>query len=283
MTGCEDTGGWRDWLDSLEGELGEGASDWLDRIAYHVLDRARLSVGDTVADLGAGTGLLSIKASRAVGPAGKVLAVDSSEACCRALGDRAAHLGLANIRVLNGFLESLPLESSSCDAAVCRSALIYSDDLAAALLEMKRVLAPGGRFSAFEPLTGEVNAVAMGEGTGLDEEFVLMERTLREKRASHMIDRTMLRRAFEAAGFRDLGSLLMHFTVTMEGRSVEAIRREYLHDLPGDLAAFNVLKNEMEEERILEVVSRFAREASAGRVAVRVPCLLAWGARPLNH
>jgi ubiquinone/menaquinone biosynthesis C-methylase UbiE len=212
-----------------------------------------------------------------------VLAVDASEECLLALTRRAARLGLSNIQVCPGRLEELPLETSCCDSAMCRSALIYADDIHQALLEMKRVLVPGGRFSVFEPLPGEVTIVARGEGAPIDEELEAIERTLKERRASYSLERSTLRGAFEDAGFGNLDSLVMHFTVTMEGRSEEEIRRDYLWDLPGDLAAMNVLKALMEEERILEAGARFAREASAGRIAVRIPSLLVWGAGPLEQ
>lgn len=272
--------GWAGWLGALESELDQGGLEWLDRIAHQVLDRALLRRGDVVADLGAGTGLLSLRAAREVGPEGRVIAVDSSEQCLDALRAKAREAGLENVETLQGELEALPLASASCTRAVCRSALVYTPDIAQALVEMRRVLAGGGRFSVFEPLPAESAVISREGEPPQDPDFVLMERTLAEKRSSYSLDRVALRDAFEAAGLAGSDSLLLHFTVTMSGRSEEEIRAEYLWDLPGDLAAFTVLRSEFEEDRILDAATWFARCASEGRLAVRVPALLVWGESP---
>lgn len=271
--------GWADWLCALERELGEPGADWLNRIAYQVIDRARLSRGQVVADLGAGTGLVALRAAKEVGPSGEVLAVDSSGACLDILLERALGRGLSNITVLRGSLESLPIETSLCDAALCRSALVYADDLDAAVSEIERVLVPGGRFSVFEPLPKETSWVELGRGGYLDEEFGRMERTLTRERASYRIDRVVLRRAFEAAGFDEVESLILHYTVDMRGRGEETILREYLWDLPGEMAAIEVLKREMLGERALAAARSLARHADAGDVALRLLAMLVSGVK----
>ena len=93
--------GWADWLCALERELGEPGADWLNRIAYQVIDRARLSRGQVVADLGAGTGLVALRAAKEVGPSGEVLAVDSSGALLVANGTAYAGLDSTSISALN--------------------------------------------------------------------------------------------------------------------------------------------------------------------------------------
>jgi len=276
----EDRGGWAGWLGSLEREAPPGEREWLDRIAFHVIDRVGPRPGETVADLGAGTGLLSLKAARLVGPRGKVIAVDSSAACLEVLVLRAREGSLSNLTACVGDLTSLPLKTASCDCALCRSAFIYTTDVVAALREMRRVLAPGGRYSVFEPLQVEAEVVASREGVRLDEEVALMERTLREKRTSYSLDRAALRDAFREAGFGENDSLALHFTVTMEGRDPEDVAGEYLRDLPGELSAFSVLEAEFGGERVLRGAERFAAQACRGDLAVRVPGLLVWGTRP---
>lgn len=276
----EDRGGWAGWLESLERETARGTGEWLDRIAHQVIDRVRLRPGDTVADLGAGTGLLSLKAAREVGPRGRVIAVDSSAACLDVLSRRARDAGLENVTVLEGDLGSIPLGSGSCDCAVCRSALIYTSDVTAALRQMRRILVPAGRYCVFEPLPAESEVVACGAEELVDDDFLLMERTLKEKRSSYSLDRTVLRDAFAGAGLATADSLPLYFTVTMEGGNAGEIAREYLHDLPGELAASRLLEPEFGQERVRRSVERFARSASRGDVAIRIPALLVWGTSP---
>ncbi len=93
-----------------------------------------------VADLGCGTGVQTAELARSVR---KVYAVDNSEAMLAAARDRTR--GLANVEVLDGPLEALPIADGSCDAAMLVLVLTYVDDPAAVLREMRRVLKPGGR------------------------------------------------------------------------------------------------------------------------------------------
>ncbi len=114
-----------------------------------VLDSARIEIGDTVADVGAGTGLLTLGAAKRVAPDGDVLALDIS---VDALEELRANATAPNISYLVGQADVLPLPDASVDAVVTRSVLIYVDDKAEAAREFLRVLRPGGRVSLFEPI-----------------------------------------------------------------------------------------------------------------------------------
>lgn len=271
--------GWAGWLARLEEEA-KGAQDsgWRERIANRILDKARVGRGQTVLDLGAGTGFLTLRAARIVGPSGKVIALDESAECLKKLDRDCACEGIGNVETVRARVEHLPLDSAVIDAVVCRSALCYSDDLEGSVAEMVRVLPPGGRFSVFEPLPGELSW--SGGLGGTDEDFSLFERILKERRATFSLDRAGLRRAFDGAASGGFESLVVHFTLMMEGRSEEDILGEYLYDLPRGLSAFEVLKGSgLKEERIVEVARSFARAAGRGEVKGRLPCLFVWGAK----
>jgi arsenite methyltransferase len=102
-----------------------------------------------VADVGAGTGLLTLGAVDRVGPDGDVIALDVS---VDALEELRARTGAANISYLVGQADVLPLRDASVDAVVTRSVLIYVEDKGEAAHEFARVLLPGGRVSLFEPI-----------------------------------------------------------------------------------------------------------------------------------
>ncbi len=51
----------------------------------------------------------------------------------------------ATVRLVEGHMEQLPLETASFDAVTCFNALHYSTSPATILGEFRRVLAPGGR------------------------------------------------------------------------------------------------------------------------------------------
>ncbi|MCI0434201.1 MAG: metalloregulator ArsR/SmtB family transcription factor [Gemmatimonadetes bacterium] len=94
----------------------------------------------TVADLGAGTGSLSVRLAPFV--AG-VIAVDGSDEMLSALRGRAR--GADNIDARAGELERLPIEEASVDIAFMVLVLHYVVEPPAALSEAMRVLRPGGR------------------------------------------------------------------------------------------------------------------------------------------
>ncbi len=101
---------------------------------------AMLPAGSVVADLGCGTGLLAAELAPWVR---RVVGVDGSPAMLRSARRRVA--GFANVELLRGDLAAVPVETGSCDAALCVLALTYVSDPAAVVGEIGRVLRPGGR------------------------------------------------------------------------------------------------------------------------------------------
>ena len=101
---------------------------------------AMLSPSAVVADLGCGTGLLAAEIAPWVA---RVIGVDGSPAMLRAAKRRVA--GVDHVELRRGDLSAVPIETATCDAAVCVLALTYVADPAAAVAELGRVLRPGGR------------------------------------------------------------------------------------------------------------------------------------------
>jgi SAM-dependent methyltransferase len=112
-----------------------------------MLDLARLEVGKSVLDIAAGDCDQSMAAAKRVGPSGLVLAIDIADELLEIGAQSAREAGFQNIqtRVMDG--GNLDLPDASFDAVICRFALMYLPDPAAALRGMKRVLKPGGRVS----------------------------------------------------------------------------------------------------------------------------------------
>ena len=99
--------------------------------------------GETIADIGCGTGLLTHDLARAVGETGRVIGIDPSaemrSACEKRCRDRT------NVQVVEGTVEALPLDDNSVDRAASLQVFEYVSDIGAALKEVSRVLRPGGR------------------------------------------------------------------------------------------------------------------------------------------
>jgi ubiquinone/menaquinone biosynthesis C-methylase UbiE len=172
-----------------------------------VLDDARVEPGGTVADIGAGIGLLTLGAVDRVGADGDVLAIDISVDTLEQLRRLATS---PNISYLVGSADVLPLPDESVDATVTRSVLIYLHDKAEAAREFFRVLRSGGHFSIFEPINSRnlllheaVDLSALGE---LGERLAAWVERFYCNPDDTMLgfDERDLERWFQAAGFEVL-------------------------------------------------------------------------------
>ena len=101
---------------------------------------ALIHPASTVADLGCGTGQLASMLAPFVR---RVIGVDGSEAMLE--GARRRLGGVANVELLEGRLESLPIEDATVDLALMSLVLHYLPSPEAALGEAARILKPVGR------------------------------------------------------------------------------------------------------------------------------------------
>jgi ubiquinone/menaquinone biosynthesis C-methylase UbiE len=141
--------GWAEWL-AAHGEADPATVADVER----VLEAAALRTGDTVLDVGAGLGLLTLAAHERIGE-GWVIAVDPSVGALEELLALAHTANASGIMYLVGDAEVLPLPDASVDVAVLGSALLLVADRAAAVRELARVVRPGGRLSLREPVRGD--------------------------------------------------------------------------------------------------------------------------------
>jgi len=104
--------------------------------------------GERVLELAAGLGETGLLAAELVAPAGEVLISDQAEGMLEGARERAAELGIANVRfqVLGG--EWIDLPTASVDIVLCRWGYMLMVDPGASLTETRRVLAAGGRLGA---------------------------------------------------------------------------------------------------------------------------------------
>jgi ubiquinone/menaquinone biosynthesis C-methylase UbiE len=116
-----------------------------------ILRLARLSPGESVLDVGCGTGTLAIAAKRHVGPTGSVCGVDASpEMLARA--KKKASKARAEIGFEKAFVQSLPFADARFDVVTTTVMLHHLPREARRLCagEMRRVLKPGGRVLAVD-------------------------------------------------------------------------------------------------------------------------------------
>ncbi len=115
-----------------------------------ILARLDLQPGMHVLDVGAGPGRIAIPAAQRVEPDGQVTALDIQPAMLRKLEQRAAKLGVTNIRSIEGGIGEDLLPHDAFDRAVLKNVLGEIADREAALHEIHAALKPGGLLSITE-------------------------------------------------------------------------------------------------------------------------------------
>jgi SAM-dependent methyltransferase len=239
--------GWKRWWPTFE------------RAAQTVNDRlvalAAVHAGDRVLDIATGSGEPALTAARAVGPAGRVVAVDMSPGMLAIARQRIDAAGLKNVELVESDAESLRLDAQSFDAALSRWGLMFMPDLDGVLRGLHRALKPGGRFAtavwsfadkvpmcgiardAIRRITGIVPPPNAPDPTGL-------------------ADPSILERALAAAGFRDV--TIERLIVTFEFPSPDAFA-----DFRGQIGGTRAMLSKMPAEtsrQVRDAVVSAARE-----------------------
>jgi demethylmenaquinone methyltransferase / 2-methoxy-6-polyprenyl-1,4-benzoquinol methylase len=136
--------------DRVEWLMAFGSGPWYRRQA---LQRAGLSAGMRVLDVGTGTGLTAIEAARLSGSGANITGVDPSP------GMLARANMPPGMRVIEGSAEALPADNASFDFVAMGFALRHVSDLRVVFGEFHRVLHAGGRVCLLE-ITRPVHAAA---------------------------------------------------------------------------------------------------------------------------
>jgi SAM-dependent methyltransferase len=108
--------------------------------------------GAAVADIGAGDGFFTTRLASAVGPTGRVLAVDIGASALLRLRTRVDSDGLKNVEVIEGAVDDPKLPPGSLDAALIVNAYHEMTEHQAMLAHIKAALKPGGRLVIVEPI-----------------------------------------------------------------------------------------------------------------------------------
>jgi ubiquinone/menaquinone biosynthesis C-methylase UbiE len=101
--------------------------------------------GERVLEVGPGTGYYTLDIAQALGPNGRIDALDLQQSMLDELMRRAAPRGIVNIAPIQGDAQALPFPDATFDAAYLVATLGEIPDRDTALRELRRVLQPGGR------------------------------------------------------------------------------------------------------------------------------------------
>ncbi len=117
-------------------------------VAAEVIRRADLRSGETVLDIGTGTGTA---ARLALGDGRRVIGLDAA----RGMLEIAA-VEVPGAELIEADFTRIPLEEGTADVVVAAHALLFASDRVATLREWLRVTVPGGRLSLSVPGPGDV-------------------------------------------------------------------------------------------------------------------------------
>lgn len=129
-----------EWIKTLDGPV---------RVAGMKIDEIvaalKLQPGQTVADIGAGSGLLEVPLARAVGPRGRVYAVEIDAGFFPEIRRRAAAAQVTNVETVLGQFTDPALPVKSIDVALFHDVIHHVENRAAYLKTLAAYLAPAGR------------------------------------------------------------------------------------------------------------------------------------------
>jgi ubiquinone/menaquinone biosynthesis C-methylase UbiE len=134
----------------------EGA-DWLDRVEREreeeperALDALDLREGATVADVGAGSGYMTVRLARRVGPAGRVYATDLQPQMLALLRARLAAEGVDNVTLVQGTADDPRLPRSAVDLILMVDVYHELSEPQRMLRRLREALKPDGRLVLLE-------------------------------------------------------------------------------------------------------------------------------------
>lgn len=116
---------------------------------------ADIPAGAVVLDLGCGAGLDSLIAARRVGPKGRVIGIDFSEAMLARARQAATAAGCNNVEFYQAEAEKLFLETGWIDVALVNGIFNLNPARDLIFAELARVMRPGGVVYAAEIILGE--------------------------------------------------------------------------------------------------------------------------------
>jgi precorrin-6B methylase 2 len=128
---------------------------WSAPFGQLILEHVPLRRGQTIVDIGAGTGFLTVELAQR-SAAARVIAVDPWAEAMEVLQRKVDYLQLTNVELVTSDASQLDLPDDSVDLVVSNLGINNFDNAATVLKECHRVLRPGGRLLLSTNLVGHM-------------------------------------------------------------------------------------------------------------------------------
>jgi SAM-dependent methyltransferase len=211
--------GWQRWLHVVE------APDGGQRHSARLVELAALRPGQSVLDVGGGYGEPSLTAARVVGPDGRVVCTDISEAMLDVARQRFAEAGVSNVELVTSDAEELVFDAESFDSVLSRATIMFLPDVVGTLRRLRGFMRPGGRLAA--SVWGPVGAVEFAAAFPVvAQELQLPPPPPGRPGAFALSDPEHLARLVAEAGFRNVetGTISVIFTTESAEAFTDFIR-----------------------------------------------------------
>lgn len=156
--------------------------------AAKLIDVLEIRAGATVADVGAGGGLLVPPMSRHLGPAGRLYATDVNADRLAEIRKLVASQSLPNVTVLQGAEAQTRLPDACCDAIFMRLVYHHFGDPPAMNASLLRSLKPGGRIAILDFAPKSKTSAPPGKRGEGDAHGVMPATVIEELKSAGFVD-----------------------------------------------------------------------------------------------